>query len=283
VNGAANYFTNTFEVKIYPTAKLVATCVAENKMTVASSVANQSYTIGTTAITITPPTFTLTSPTTTTFSNTNFPISYLSKYTKLEYQPSGSTSWFKMPTSPSSATFASTKNDASCFSAIDASTMGFTIYCTDATKFATTAATDYVMTFRYTGQWSKVYDQPTAEQSTVKNDFTLTLVNPCKTDTITMDTTTTSLTVYSGARRDVAAISVTHTPAACATYHTTIIEVGVGATPVWYSYGKEYDDLLTSSNTDTALVIQPNKLVFDAAVNTRKVRITTTHSIFGTS
>jgi hypothetical protein len=39
--------------------------------------------------------------------------------------------------------------------------MGFTIYCTDATKFATTA--DYVMTFRYTGQWSKVYDQPTAE------------------------------------------------------------------------------------------------------------------------
>jgi hypothetical protein len=205
-------------------------------MTVSNSVADQSYTIGTTAITINPPAFTLANPTMTWFYNTDFPINYLSTYTKLEYQPSGSTSWFKMPTSPSAATFASTKNDASCFPTINASTLGFTIQCTDATKFATTAATDYVMKFRYTVQFTKVYDQPPAEQDTVKNEFTLTLVNPCKSDTITMDTTTTALTVYSGARLDVAAISMTHTPAACETYHTTIVEVADGAN--WYSYGK---------------------------------------------
>lgn len=81
----SNYYTNTFDIKILPLAKLVQTCVTEGKMTVASSVANQSYTIAAAAITITPPTFALTSPTATIYSNTALPISYLEHYTKLEY------------------------------------------------------------------------------------------------------------------------------------------------------------------------------------------------------
>lgn len=114
-----NSYTNSLELRILPLSKLVATCVAENKMTVTGSVSNQSYTIGAAAITITPPTFALTAPTSTTYSNTAFPINVLQQYTKLEYKPSGSTSWYEMPTSPSAATFASTKNDASCFPTIN--------------------------------------------------------------------------------------------------------------------------------------------------------------------
>lgn len=187
-----------------------------------------------------------------------------------------------MPTSPSAATFASTKNDASCFPTIDDYTKGFTIQCTDKTKFATTYNADYVMRFRYTGQWGKVYDQPTADQTSVKSEFTLTLVNPCKTDTLSMDTAAASKTVYSGARLEVAAIAVTHSNAAsCSSYHTILVEVGISGT--YYSSGTNYDDLLTSVNTDTALVIQPRALVFDSAVSTRTVRITATHSIFGSS
>ena len=97
-----------------------------------------------------------------------------------------------------------------------------------------------------------------------------------------MDTAASSKTIYSGARLDVAAVSVTHSvPGACSTYHTLLVEVGIGAT--YYSSGKNYDDVLTSRNDDTQLVIEPNPLVFDSAVNTRYVRITARHSIFGTT
>lgn len=97
-----------------------------------------------------------------------------------------------------------------------------------------------------------------------------------------MDTTAVSKTVYSGARLDIAGIAVTHSVTACSSYHTMLVEVGVGSpSPTWYSSGTNYDDVLTSSNTDTQLVIQPRPLVFDSAVNTRYVRITATHSIYG--
>jgi len=122
----SNYYTQTLQLNILPLAKLIAVCVAENKMTVSGSVGNQSYTLGGSAITINPPSFTLTAPTGTTYSNTNFPISYLMKYTKLEYQPSGG-SWSQMPTSPTAATFASTNSDTSCFPNIDSYTLGFSI------------------------------------------------------------------------------------------------------------------------------------------------------------
>ena len=69
--------SNSFTLTILPLAKLVAQCYTNNAMTVASAVANQSYTVGGAVLTIAPPTFTLGNPTTNLYSNTNFPISYL--------------------------------------------------------------------------------------------------------------------------------------------------------------------------------------------------------------
>jgi hypothetical protein len=79
---------------------------------------------------------------------------------------------------------------------------------------------------------------------------------------------------------------VTHSLSAnCGTFHTLVVEVSDGAGANFISYGKQYDDLLDSSNIDTQFVIKPNPLVFDssslASPVTRKIRVTVTHTVTG--
>jgi hypothetical protein len=141
--------------------------------------------------------------------------------------------------------------------------------------------------FRYSFQWNKIADVPSADQTSLVNEFTITFKNPCSSDTLTTTPASAdaAYSVYSGARRDLnPGWTVTHSSSAtCGTYHSLLIEVSDGAGSNWVSSGKQYDDVLASKNTDMDFVIKPNPLVFDSSSYTtpvtRKIRVTVTHTI----
>ena len=74
-----------------------------------------------------------------------------------------------------SAVFFADKKDASCVTKADPLTLGFTLYCTDNTKFATTNGTK-VVNLRYRARYQTRDGEPSSPNY-VEDTFTITLNN----------------------------------------------------------------------------------------------------------
>ena len=184
-----------------------------------------------------------------------------------------------------SAVFFSDKKDASCVTKADPLTLGFTLFCTDNTKFATDG--DKTFKLRYRARYQTRDGEP-ATPAYVDDEFTITLHSECKAHTVTLGTPTAAITTYSGGTLNVDAISVTHLAASAATCdsHTSkLVEVSINDS-TYVSSGTVYTDLISTANTELAFTLSPKASTFDtvtapATDTTRYVRVTVT-SLYAT-